>query len=349
MKKMQYDLLHYYRDILVANSGVKGQILDLSMIPKNLGPDFIDRVKKWEAYKKNGLAMIDTTQEGRIDGSAPLNTIFNGFDDTLSPNAIQAIDLALQSIEEEVSQITGVFRERLNGIEQRDAVSNIKQGVENSFKITKPIYQQMDMVTNEILIDSLNIAKTVYKNGITGTLILGHNQQKIFTALPEYFTVTDFDIHIVPSTQIMEELMQIKQLIPDFISNGLLDASTIFEALTTKSLSELKAKINQALAVKKKENDQIQQLEQKLQELSNQNTQLQQELDVAQSELKYLNAEKMRLEQHKINLDYQVKWYEAQTNRTYKTQEIALKEKQIDLELKQQKDGNPYNDTIKNI
>jgi|GEM_PF-5564309 len=43
----------------------------------------------------------------------------------------------------------------------------------------------------------------------------------------------------------------------------------------------------------------------------------------------------MRLEQHKINLDYQVKWYEAQTNRTYKTQEIALKEKQIDLELKQ--------------
>ena len=125
----------------------------------------------------------------------------------------------------------------------------------------------------------------------------------------------------------MEELMQIKQLIPDFISNGLLDASTIFEALTTKSLSELKAKINQALAIKKKENDQIQQLEQKLQELSNQNTQLQQELDVAQSELKYLNAEKMRLEQHKINLDYQVKWYEAQTNRTYKTQEIALKEK----------------------
>ena len=147
----------------------------------------------------------------------------------------------------------------------------------------------------------------------------------------------------------MEELMQIKQLIPDFISNGLLDASTIFEEKKKKSLSELKAKINQALAIKKKENDQIQQLEQKLQELSNQNTQLQQELDVAQSELKYLNAEKMRLEQHKINLDYQVKWYEAQTNRTYKTQEIALKEKQIDLELKQQKDGNPYNDTIKNI
>ena len=345
----QYDLLHYYRDVLVANSGVKGQILDLSMIPRNLGPDFTERVKKWEAYKKNGLAMIDSTQEGKVDGSAPLNTIFNGFDDTLSPNAIQAIDLALESIENEVSQITGVFRERLNGIEQRDAVTNIKQGVENSFKITKPIYQQMDMVTSEILIDSLNTAKTVYKNGLTGTLILGHNQQKIFTALPEYYTVTDFDIHVVPSTQIMEELQQIKQLIPEFISNGILDASTIFEALTTKSLSELKAKVNKAIAIKKKENDQIGQLNQKVQELSNQNTQLQQELTTAQAEIKYLDAEKMKLEQQKINLDYQVKWYEAQTNRTYKTQELELKEKQIDLEIKQQHDGNPYNDEIRNL
>lgn len=345
----QYDLIHYYRDILISNSGVKGQILDLSMIPRNLGPDFTERVKKWEAYKKNGLAMIDSTQEGRADGGAPLNTIFNGFDDTLPVNAIQAIDVALQSIEEEVSQITGVFRERLNGIEQRDAVTNIKQGVENSFKITKPIYQQMDMLTTEIIVDSLNIAKSVFKEGLTGTIILGHNQQKIFTALPEYFTVTDFDIHIVPSTQIMEELQQIKQLIPEFISNGILDAPTIFEALTTNSLSELKAKVNEALEIKKKENDQIQQLQQKLQEVSDQNQQLTQQLDVANAELKYLNAEKMKLEQQKINLDYQVRWYEAQTNRTYKTQEIELKEKQIDLELKQMHDGNPYNDTIKNI
>jgi hypothetical protein len=32
---------------------------------------------------------IDTTQEGRNDnGSAPMNTIFNGFDDTLKAQAV---------------------------------------------------------------------------------------------------------------------------------------------------------------------------------------------------------------------------------------------------------------------
>lgn len=36
----------------------------------------------------------------------------------------------------------------------------------------------MDLVTNEMLLDCLNIAKIVYKNGLTGTLILGDKFQK---------------------------------------------------------------------------------------------------------------------------------------------------------------------------
>jgi hypothetical protein len=31
----------------------------------------------------------------------------------------------------------------------------------------------MDLITREILLDSLNCAKIVYKEGLTGTLILG--------------------------------------------------------------------------------------------------------------------------------------------------------------------------------
>ena len=45
----------------------------------------------------------------------------------------------------------------------------------------------------------LYIAKIVWKEGKTGTIVLG-NLQKVFTALPQYFTMTDFDVHIVPST-----------------------------------------------------------------------------------------------------------------------------------------------------
>jgi hypothetical protein len=134
----RYDLLQYYRDVLIANSGTAGVIMDQALLPMNLGVKWPERVQKWLAYKKSGIMWVDSTQEGRNDnGNAPLNTIFNGFDDTLKAQAVQAIELAIQSVEETTSSITGVFRERLNGIEQRDAVTNIKQGVANSFIVTK--------------------------------------------------------------------------------------------------------------------------------------------------------------------------------------------------------------------
>jgi len=70
--------------------------------------------------------LIDTSQEGQLNtGQAPVNTLFTGFDDTIKAQAVQAIQLAIDSIEATASSITGVFRERLNGIQQRDAVTNI--------------------------------------------------------------------------------------------------------------------------------------------------------------------------------------------------------------------------------
>ena len=57
--------------------------------------------------------------------------------------------------------------------------------------LTKQYFQAMDIVYKEANYDMLNLAKMVWKNGLTGTIILGNNYSKIFTALPEYYTVTD--------------------------------------------------------------------------------------------------------------------------------------------------------------
>ena len=100
----RYDLLIYYRDNLIANSGTSGTIMDMSLIPVNLGVKWPERIQKWLAYKKAGIESIDTTQEGRNDnGNAPMNTIFNGFDDTLKAQAVQAIEVAIQSVEQTTS------------------------------------------------------------------------------------------------------------------------------------------------------------------------------------------------------------------------------------------------------
>ena len=342
----RYDLLQYYRDVLMANSGVKGSIMDISLIPKSLGVQFPERVQKWIAYKKQGLQLIDTTMDGRAE-SYPINTIFSGYDDSIPADAIQAIELAIQSVENTVSSITGVFRERLNGIQQHDAVTNIQQGITNSFTITKPYFQQMDLMVNEILLDSLNQAKIVFKNGLQGTLILGEYQQKIFTALPEYFTLTDYDINIVPSTEVMQDIQTIKQLIPEFIKSGQVSADIIFEAINAKSLTQLKRLVKQSIAKQKQENNQLQQVSQKLEETQQKNKQLQQQLKEAQIQLQKLNEQKMQLDQNKIQLQYQVDWFKAQADKTFKDRSLDIQEERTKIELAQLRDGNPYNDKIR--
>lgn len=324
--------------------------MDEALLPMNLGVKWPERVQKWLAYKKAGVMWVDSTQEGRNEtGGAPLNTIFNGFDETLKAQAVQAIELAIQSVEQTTSSITGVFRERLNGIEQRDAVTNIKQGVTNSFIVTKHYFQQMDLITCEILLSSLNQAKITYKKGLTGTIILGDKYQQIFTALPEHFTITDFDIHVISSTEVMEDLQTIKSLVPELIKMQAITPDIIVEALTSKSLTDLKYKIQKAMKVQKEENNQLMQLSQQLEESQQQLQQLQSELQKSQQKVQQLDEQRLKLEQEKINLDYQVNWLKATSDKAYKERSVAVEEKRTEIEIMQLRDGNPYNNQIREV
>ena len=345
----KYDLCIFYRDKLIANSGSVGDWINMPTLPTFLGDSMPERIMKWLAYKKQGIGLIDTSQEGQLNsGQAPINTMFNGFDDTVKAQAVQAIQMAIDSIEATASSITGVFRERLNGIQQRDAVTNVQVGINNSFTVTKQWHFQMDLVTREILIDCLDCAKVVYKDGLTGTLILG-KLQKIFTALPQHFTLTDFDIHLVTSSEILKEMEQIKAIVPEFIKGGIIGADIIMDIMTAKSLTEMKTKVKQSIKKQKEENNQIQQLTQQVEELQNNLQQAQSQLQQAQSKIESLNEAKLQIEQQKIQLQFQVDDYKARTERSFKETQAENDTKRTEIELMQLYDNNPYNDKVRNV
>lgn len=346
----KYDCLMYYRDVLIANSGTSGDWVDLSLLPTALGVSMPERLKKFIAYKKSGIAPIDTSQEGRLaSGQASPNTIFSGYDDTIKAQSIQAIEIAIKSIEDTASSITGVFRERLNGIEQRDAVTNIKQGAQNSFLITKQYYQQMDLIVAEMLLDCLNKGKVVFKKGLTGTIILGDKQQRIFTALPEHFTVTDYDITITTTTDTLKDLEMLKQTIPQMVQSQIIGPDLIIESIVSKSLPDLKYKFEMAIKKKEAENNQIQQLSQQLDQMKQQLDEAQNQIQQQQKQLQQFDQQKMQLEQQKIKMDNEVAWFEAKTERDYKEAMAEIENKRTEIELLQLHDGNPYNDKIRDV
>ena len=289
--------------------------------------------------------MINTAQEGR-EGN--LNTIYSGFDDTLSGQAIQAIHLAIEATEATCSSITGVFRERMGQVEQRDAVSNVALGARSSALITKQYYQSLDLLTRESLFEILNVSKIVFKNGMKGTLILGDRLNKIFTALPEHFTATDYDIHILDSSDVIQEQEMIKQLAVEFTKGNLVDPEIIIEMYTAKGLTSMKEKVLHSIRVKKEENNQLQQLQQKLEETTNQLQQVSKEAEKLKRVQNELEQAKLQLEQAKLKHKQEIEWFDSKADKQYKEDKIAWEKKRVELEGLQLIDTNPKNDEIKN-
>ena len=281
-----------------------------------------------------------------------INTTFNGYDDTIKAQAIQAFQMVLESIEQQACSITGVFQEKLGGIQQRDAVSNVKVGIRQSTLLTKQYFSAMDLMYKEVNYDLLNLAKIVFKNGITGTLINGTRLNQIFTALPEYYTMTDFDIHIQDSTETFQDKENLKATSVELIKSGQVDPTMIFNIMTAKNVGELKEYIEDAVQSKKQENDIVSQLQQQLQQMQQQAQQLQQQLqqvtqqnEKLQKELEKNSSDKMQLEQQRVEIERK----KADDTKNYNDRMATIKEREIDIEYMQLSDGNPYNDKIKNV
>ena len=338
-----YDLMMYFKNNIIALSGTKGAIVDMASLPEKLGDTFEERLMKYIAYRKTGLALIDTSQEGLTQ----INTIYNGFNDTVDPGSLQAVQLAIQMIEETASSITGVFRERLGGIQQRDAVANVEVGMQQSYIITKQYYQVMDTLVSEMLTDALDLARKVYKKGFTGQLILG-DKKEIFTIMPEYYSQTDFDVHLADSSAIMKEQELIKQLAMQLAGQNMIDPTILMIVSTSKSLTEMRNMVQKSIKEKAVENNQLQQLSQQLEEAQKNMQQMQKQLEQSTRKIAQLNEKKLSMEQEDNRTQQEINWYKVQSDAEIRNRELDLIEQRNKLEAAQMLDSNPHNDEIAN-
>lgn len=301
-----------------------------------------ERIMKYLAYRKSGIALFDSSQEGDV-----INQVFNGFNDMIEPGALQAIQIALEMVETTASSLTGVFRERLGGIQQRDAVANVEAGMQQSYIITKQYYQVMDTLVAEMLTDALNLARKVYKKGLTGQIILG-NRKEIFTALPEYYSQTDYDVHLADTTEILKEQDLLKQMAMQLAGNNQVDPEVLIDITTSKSLTEMKEALRRTIKQKKLENNQIAQLTQQLQEAQQNAEKMQKQLEANTKKLQQLNEKKLAIEEQNNTAEQSIKWYDVKSKAEAKERELDLIEQRNQLEAAQLVDNNPNNDEVRN-
>ena len=203
-----------------------------------------------------------------------------------------------------------------------------------------------------MLLASLNQAKITFKKGLTGTIILGDKYQKIFTALPEYYTVTDFDVHIQDSSEVYKNKESVQLLNMEFVKGGLVDAGIAVDVATAQNMTDLKRYIKNGLAAKKAENDMIGQLQQQLQQAQEQAKQMEKQLNDLTNQNKQLTQQLQQNNQAKIELEKErikLERLDIENKDSYNDKLVEIKKKQLELEKAQMFDGNPYNDKILDI
>lgn len=337
----RYDLTIYLKDNAMALAGTKGAIIDMASIPAILGDSPEERLIKLQGWRKVGLQLIDTAQEGQSN----INTIYNGFDDSLDVNTVQAYQLQLNMIEDIVSSITGVFRERLGGIEARDAVANVEVGMQQSYLITKRYYNALDTLVKEMLTDCIDMAKIVYKDGMTGQIILG-DQREIFTLMPEFYTSTSYDIHLADSADIIKQKEQLKAMAASYMQSNMMDPEILLIITKSDSITEMYELAMQSIRAKKIENNQLVQLQQQLEAAQQQQAQLQKQLEQSTKKIAQLNELELNLKRQENQMQQELGFYKVETDKALRERELDLMEKRGKIEAMQVLDLNPNNDEV---
>jgi len=308
-----YNILNYHRERIIALSGVKGIIYDLSQIPK--GYQITDILY----YKKLGLVPIIN------EGNSSYNQ-FGSYNDSLDAS-VSVITQMLEDIRIEADRVSGFNRQRQGQMFQKDLVGQIDKAIKQGFYATAVLYHHQDKVYKTLLESLINFSKYAYtNNGEYKTLsyIIGNNKQEIFK-LTEEFVLSDFGVFFSSSGKDNAKLEQIKQMVQAMASQGQVKMIDALKLLQLDSTADIESKLMRKLEKQEQEM-------QKLQEMQAQ--QPDKELEMKMQEMKM----KMEIEKMKLNELKGIKILELQLKQEQEKERAKTQEEKLAIEKKYKED-----------
>lgn len=310
MKPLQYMyiVLWYRLELAMARDKGKVPVIDVTQIPKSMGID----VNKWMHYLGAlGVAFINPYEEGwdipgREGGKPSQFNQFTSLDLTMASTIDQYINL-MNKIEDMVSEISGVSKQREGSIASNELVGNVERSVVQSAHITEPWFWVHNQVKREALTMLLDTSKVAWKGNKRCLHYILDDATRAFISLSDDFFYEDMDIFVDDTTKNQQQVEALKQLMQPAMQNGasLLD---IAEIITMDNISMIKGRLEE---IEQKRMEQQQQMEQAQAEREQQMAQMQNE--IKEEELMLKEAE-MDLKKYEIDANNATKITVAQLN-----------------------------------
>lgn len=339
MRELQdlYDIIMFFRNNAVAHSGVSGSRVNVAAIPKNLGKKFMDRLTKWITLRKQGVELIDPTEEG-----ANLFQHYGEFSAAIDGKTIESFNAILESLMVQADIVSGVPRQMLGVIQQRDAVQNVKVGIEQVSVLSLEYFRDIDRAMSRAVQGTLDNFKYAYRNKARIGIIKNGAAMVPMLAAPEGFSATDFKVSVVSAGIEQAKLLNVQTLAKEFASQGLVDPDVLVAVVNKRSTIEVEEILKKAVAKRKEENDTINQLQQQLEESGKQVQQMEAEINRLKNNAAKLDKERLqvqreanastsRLKEKELN----IKDKTADSKINNDAQELVLKKGMVELEKEQ--------------
>jgi len=339
MRELQdlYDIMMFFRNNTVANSGVSGSRVNVAAIPKALGKKFMDRLTKWITFRKQGIELVDPTEEG-----AQLFQHYGDFNAAIKGDSINAINAILESLTVQADIVSGVPRQMLGVIEQRDAVENVKVGINQVSVLSLELFRDIDRCLNRTVQESLDAFKFAYRN-MEKRGIHRHGSMLIpFTVSPSHFAMSDHKVSVVSSGIENPKLLKIIGLAKEFVAAGALPPEVMVKMLNKRSVPEVEIMLDEAIAKQKEEQMNIQKMQQALDESESTIKQLEAEIARLENNAQAANKERLELDKKVAGFQNEQKTRELdiienknKKDGEVKDKEVVLKAQTVELEKEQ--------------
>lgn len=328
-----YNVLNYHRELMLAVSGVRGTIMDITQKPDGMSKE------EWMYFKKLGTMWIETVKKS---GRQSTFNQFGNYDDSVSP-AIQYIDNMMANTDEMLGNVIGVGRQRQGQVIASDQVATFQQSIQQNSLITEIIYADHDETEKRALEAAYNLAsKYIYKDG--GVYDYKTDDLSLATLKIPANLLDKYDFRFIVKNNNLEErkLNEVKGFVLQEYSKGTIQFKDMLTLYNGETIKDLEKKFEQyaeeALKIAQQSNQNSAEAEAQAKERV---IQLQGQIDqtIQQNELRLKQMElqmKQQLESTKLALmqkqievtqnqgamDAQVKLHDIETEREIETKYI---------------------------
>lgn len=234
-----YDVIHDRLNKLMAKNWGKIIQLDLAKVPKGWSMD------KWMYYAKhNNIAVVDSFKEGNIGAATGklaggLNNASSGVIDAELGGIIQQYINTLEFIKLEMSEVSGITRQREGQISNRETVGGVERATLQSSHITEWLFSTHDDVKKRALECFLETAKIALKGGNKKfQYLLPDGSMRIMDIDGDEFAEADYGLLVDNSSNIQKLDQKLEGLAQAALQTQTVSFSTIMKLFSTVSLAE---------------------------------------------------------------------------------------------------------------